>query len=295
MKLPKLPWTVEHSGRNVTTIRVEVTGGTKWEQWALLRTDAHHDNPKCNWNLERKHLEQAKERNAIIIDNGDLFCAMQGKWDKRADKSSIRPEHQEGNYLDLLVKTAADFYQPYSHLWAVFGLGNHETAIIKAHETNLTERLVERLKTNGTCPGMAGGYGGWVRFMFKSSTRCDSRILKHYHGSGGGGAVTKGVIDTNRLATFTPDAQIFFTGHSHDEWIFPITRERLSHKGDVYHDEQLHLRAGGYKDAWADGAMGFEVEKRHGPKPNGAMWLIFTQEFKGKGAWQVNVEARRAK
>jgi hypothetical protein len=41
----------------------------------------------------------------------------------------------------------------------------------------------------------------------------------------------------------------------------------------VYRDEQLHVRPPGYKDAWADGAGGFEVEKRHGPKPLGAVWI----------------------
>jgi len=46
----------------------------------LLRSDVHHDNPKCNQDLERKHLDEAIEYDAPIIDNGDLFCAMQGKW-----------------------------------------------------------------------------------------------------------------------------------------------------------------------------------------------------------------------
>ena len=71
--------------------------------WVLLTSDRHHDNPHCNQELEKKHLDEAKERNAVIIDYGDLFCAMQGKFDRRASKDHIRPAHQHGNYLDRLV------------------------------------------------------------------------------------------------------------------------------------------------------------------------------------------------
>lgn len=247
-----------------------------WEQWFLLRSDVHHDNPHCDQKLERKHLDQAKERNAGIIDAGDLFCAMQGKFDKRADKSALRPEHQSGDYLDRLVKTAADFYEPYAHNFLLIGRGNHETAIHKRAETDLTERLVERLNDRTKSKIQAGGYGGWVKFCFTSNkTKRDSRNLYYYHGTGGGGPVTRGVIQTNRLAVFTPDADFTLTGHTHDEWYVPIQRHRISERGDLYQDEQLHIRTPGYKDAWTDSYAGWEVEKMLGPKPIGAAWLRF--------------------
>ena len=64
---------IKHVGLNSTVITFDgIKAG--WEQWVLLRSDVHHDNPKCDQKLEKKHLEQAKEYNAIIIDNGDLFC-----------------------------------------------------------------------------------------------------------------------------------------------------------------------------------------------------------------------------
>jgi hypothetical protein len=44
------------------------------------------------------------------------------------------------------------------------GLGNHETGVLKRHETNLTERLVERLKAKGAPPVALGGYSGFVVF-----------------------------------------------------------------------------------------------------------------------------------
>lgn len=246
-----------------------------WEQWFLLRSDAHHDNPHCDWKLERKHLEEAKERGAGIIDNGDLFCSMQGKYDRRSDKSNLRPEHQSGEYLDALVRTAAEFYQPYAANFMLMAKGNHETKIRERHETDLTQRLVERLNTETKSNILASGYGGWVRFMFRRGTFCDSRILYHHHGHGGGGPVTRGIIQTNRYSVWNPDADFVLTGHTHDEWILPIPRQRISDLGKPYHDEQLHIRPPGYKDAWGDGHEGWEVEKALGPKTKGAAWLRF--------------------
>ena len=265
---------VKHVGPNSTTIRFDnVKSG--WEQWVLLRSDVHHDNPKCDQKLEKKHLDQAVERKAIVIDNGDLFCAMQGKWDKRSSKDSIRPEHQNGVYLDSLVSTAAEFYRPYAKLFVLLGKGNHETAIRGRHETDLTDRLAAKLREFGS-QAIAGGYGGFVRFQFLANkTKRQSRVLYHYHGSGGGGPVTRGTIQTSRIAVYTPDADIVLTGHTHDSWTVPIARQRLTQQGAIYHDEQLHVRVGGYKDAWADGSCGWEVEKMLGPKPKDSAWLRF--------------------
>jgi predicted phosphodiesterase len=265
---------IEHVGANSTSVYFDgIKSG--WEQWILLRSDVHHDSPKCDWKLERKHLDEAKEHNALIIDNGDLFCAMQGKWDKRSNKDSIREEHSKGNYLDALVETAAEFYKPYAKNFIVLGRGNHETAIRGRHETDLTDRLAYELRRAGS-KVIAGGYGGWIRFLFEANkTKRSSKVLYHYHGTGGGGPVTRGTIQTSRIAVFTPDADIVLTGHTHDSWMVPIARQRISQAGHVYHDEQYHIRCAGYKDAWGDGSHGWEVEKMLGPKPKDSAWLRF--------------------
>lgn len=286
-------WKVEKLHRNVVSIDFDAS--EQKEHWILLRSDVHHDNPKCDWEMERRHLDQAAERGAAIIDNGDLFCAMQGKWDKRSDKAAMRPEHQGGNYLDLLVQEAAEFYRPYAHLFAVIGKGNHETAIRKVHETDLTERLVAMMKSQGS-PVEISGYGGYVRLRFvQNSHKHKTRWLHHYHGTGGGGPVTRGVIQTNRLAVMHPDADIVLTGHTHDEWTMPIPRQRISRFGTPYHDEQLHVRVPGYKDAWADGDSGWEVERMLGPKNLGAAWLRCKFYESSDGKQHIEIEPSRAK
>jgi hypothetical protein len=286
----KLPYTLEHTHRNVVTVRFDVVGGFEWS--CLLRSDAHHDNPHCDQKLEREHLQQAKDRNAGIIDAGDLCCVMQGKWDKRADKTALRPEHQTANYFDSIVNTAADFYEPFAKNFIVMGEGNHESAVRKRHETDLVTRIVERLNTRTGSNIQRGGYSFWVRFMFTiSKTHRTSRLLHGFHGTGGGGPVTRGVIQTNRMAVFHPDPDVILTGHTHDQWIVPIARQRISDSGVPFHDEQVHVRTPGYKDGWGDGYGGWETEKMLGPKPKGAAWLTFKC---GRRPNAVEMEVTRA-
>lgn len=92
-------WRVSRAEGNVVHVQCDIKG-EQWEQHFLLRSDAHHDNPKSDRSLELKHLQEAVGYDAGVIDCGDLFCAMQGKYDKRSSKSDIRPEHQAGDYLD---------------------------------------------------------------------------------------------------------------------------------------------------------------------------------------------------
>lgn len=276
-----MSWSIRKINRNVVEITILTHRHFEWEQWVLLRSDVHHDNPKCKQDLERQHLEEAVSYNAPIIDNGDLFCAMQGKWDKRADKNALRDEHKGSNYFDLLVDTAAEFYKPFGKHFAVLGRGNHETAVTSRHETDLTDRLASRMRAQGS-DVEASGYGGFVIFRFldrnqteKSGGVKDSKVLYHFHGTGGGGPVTRGTIQTNRIAVWSPDAHIVLTGHTHDEWQMPIPRMRITKQGEIYHDEQLHIRCPGYKDAWGDSHCGWETEKMLGPKNLGSAWLRF--------------------
>jgi hypothetical protein len=131
---------ITHTHRNVLTLLFEdVSKG--WEKWFLLSADRHHDNAKSDHALARKHLMQCRERGGHALDFGDLFCAMQGKWDKRADQSQLRDELRGNNYLDALVDYNGDFFEEFADLFLIMSPGNHETSILKHHQTNLNERL----------------------------------------------------------------------------------------------------------------------------------------------------------
>ena len=49
------------------------------------------------------------------------------------------------NYLDALVQTAAEWFEPYASIIKVIGYGNHETSILKNCETDLIQRLADLL------------------------------------------------------------------------------------------------------------------------------------------------------
>jgi hypothetical protein len=240
----------------------------------LLRSDAHHDNAHTDIDMERRHLEEARKREALILDNGDCHCAMQGKWDRRADRSALRSEYQYGNYLDRLVDEAVKFYTPYARNWCMMGLGNHETSILKHHESNLTERTVEKLKGLGAVNLHTCGYAGWIRLVISApnTRRIGSLWMYHHHGYGGGGPVTRGTIQTARMAVYLPDADIVWTGHTHDQWIVPIERYRITTGDRTYLDRQTHARTPGYKDEFSP-QEGWHTERGGAPKPRGALWL----------------------
>jgi hypothetical protein len=183
------------------------------EQWFLLRSDAHQDNPQSRTDLEMKHLKEAEERNAIVLDFGDLFCAMEGKGDRRGAKN-LKPEHTKGCYLDALVNTAADKYEPYAHIWALMGQGNHEYSILQHQETDLLERLTAMLQDRTGHKVQAGGFANWVQI--RMGRRVTYKIYAH-HGYGGGGPVTQDTIQAQRMASYIEGADCTLSGHCFDD------------------------------------------------------------------------------
>lgn len=265
-------WTVEETDHAVQIVRMRYNGD--FEQKVLLRADAHHDNPKCLQDLERKHLDQALALGAPIVDAGDLFCAMQGKYDKRSSKEDVRPEHLDGNYLDALVQTAIDFYSPYRENFVAIGFGNHEKAIEDRHETSLTGRLCRALKVP------KGGWRGVVRFVFEHES--GGRIRKHDlfydHGNGGGGQGSKGVHKYRDRAMIFPGASVILTGHIHEAWYLEAVRWDVDGRGRITKDTQYHLCTPTYKDEFQQVGKGWVDTKGMPPKPLGAWWMTFFYE-----------------
>lgn len=244
-----------------------------WEQWVFLSADEHWDNPKCNLDLLKKHHEQAKERNAICLKFGDLFCAMQGKYDKRASKNDLRPEHQRSDYLDGLVETAAAWFEPYADNLLVCGYGNHETAIRNHHETDLLTRFTERLRAKGK-PTRTGGYDGWIRLSFtiQGTKRC-SLWIYYNHGWGGGGPVTKGAIDFNRIAARVDGADIVCSGHVHERMHVANVVVAINDAARPYRKQVDFIRCSTYKDEYGTGGKSWHIEKGRGPRPLGGYWM----------------------
>jgi len=158
----------------------------------------------------------------------------------------------------------------------------------------MTERLCERLREHGG-QARAHWYSGWVMFRCRRGEGGQGQTIRlfRHHGTGSGAPVTRGVIQTNRIAVQYPDADVVLTGHTHDDWIVSIPRMRITERGKIHHDEQLHVRVPGYKDAINDGAEGWETVKGHNIKSKGAVWLTIRQSNSGNRRWVVETQRAR--
>ena len=67
-------YTATKTGRNLFDVTYSLNCKlSKWEEWILLSGDRHWDNPKSDWKMQIKHLEEVKKRQAGVIDIGDLL------------------------------------------------------------------------------------------------------------------------------------------------------------------------------------------------------------------------------
>lgn len=241
--------------------------GSEWDQWVLLLSDVHFDSTVCDRDLLREHLLQARSRKADVLIFGDMFDVMGAKHDPRSDKSQIRPEYNVPNYLDAVVKDAAKYFKGFNI--KLIGMGNHERNIERRHETNVIERIADKIGA------LAVGYTGFIRFVFREPSG-KSRSLDMYfnHGSGGSAPVTKGTIQTNRRNA-SIDADIFVSGHNHNRWMMETTRFFADGVGSLRSKAVHHINLGAYKDhdTW-EGEMGF-------PAPNkGGVWLHLKKQVR---------------
>lgn len=260
---------LEKTNEDVFTFRDDEVG-EGWERYYHLMSDVHLDNPLCRRDMLERHLDISEEKQAKVLSFGDLFCAMGGKFDPRRSKTDVRPENNNDLYLDSIVRNNYKFLSPWAHRFALLGQGNHETSITKHNETDLTERLAEKLG----CAAM--GYSGYVRFLFNapSGGRRTQRTLFWHHGSGGGGEMTKGAGRVVRQAAWVPDADIVVGGHIHEEWEITLMRSRLSASGKTYIDKQTHLQLPTLKDEFTLSG-GYHIESGRPPKPLGTVLLRF--------------------
>ena len=251
-------------------------------QIAML-SDLHWDNPKCDWDLLKRDLDYCKTNNIPVMVNGDFFCLMQGKGDRRGNKSDIRPEHNNAKYLDSIVETAVEWFSPYADILTVIGYGNHETSVIKWQETDLLQRFVDLLNYKNGSNVYAGGYGGWIILRQEISAGIESSFkIKYFHGSGGGGVVTKGALNLTRALEMYEDFDVFTMGHIHENAARNDARDTINYNNKIgyrHEHKQIHMMlTGTYKEEYGDGSKGWHVERGAPVKPTGGRILVFESE-----------------
>jgi len=263
---------ISRINRNITRFDFEESNF----QIAVL-SDLHWDNPKCNRELLKSHLDYCLKHDIPVFINGDMFCLMQGKGDRRGNKSDVRSEHAFNNYFDSIVETAVEWFEPYAHIIKLIGFGNHETAIIKHQETDILSRFVDLLNYKTKSNILTGGYGGWIWFAYSRFNNKKTIKLKYFHGSGGGGVVTKGAINLTRALQMY-EADVFTMGHIHENSARTDAKEILStmnNAAEVKHKYIHSMITGTYKDEYIDGFGGWHIERGAPVKVLGGRILSF--------------------
>jgi hypothetical protein len=269
--------TIKH-GSNIHEIRIKGNEGK-----VALLSDLHWDNPKCDRALLKKHLDYCLANNIPVHINGDMFCLMQGRGDRRGNKSDILPEHNNARYLDSVIETAVEWFSPYKDILSVIGYGNHETSIIKHQETDVLRRFVDIFNYENKTNLYAGGYGGWMKYTLEVwKTTEISFVHKYYHGSGGGGSVTRGAINLTRALEMYGSMDLFSMGHIHENASRNDEREYLYHNSKKGYEIKLqttHMAlTGTYKEEYGDGSKGWHIERGAPPKPLGGRIAIFSSK-----------------
>jgi hypothetical protein len=276
---------IKHS-KNVHELQLEGI-----EVKIAMLSDLHWDNPHCDRDMLKRHLDYCLAENIPVMINGDMFCLMQGRGDNRRNKSDIRPEHNNARYLDSIVETAIEWFLPYAHIIKLIGYGNHETSIIKFQETDILQRFVDLLNYKAGSNIQTGGYGGWLvvrQSSNKNNTTSFSTKIKYFHGSGGGGIVTKGAINLTRALETYENFDVFSMGHIHENSCRNDVRDTLEqhpNSGYTLKQKQLHLMlTGTYKEEYGDGSQGWHVERGAPIKPLGGRILTIkcVRERSGK-------------
>lgn len=250
--------------------------------YLLNTSDWHFDNPKCRRQLLFSHLDEVKEKGGFIHVNGDTLCLMQGRYDPRGSKSQVRLEHQVDNYLDAVINDTAEKLVPYAHNILMISKGNHETSVSKRAETDVMQRLVERINTLAGSNIQMGAYSGMYTLSMKYKGGANHNYRIAYHHGLWGGVITKGTLSVVRLSSIYPDADMIVSGHTHDGWIVQHPRFKLTSNGTKLKVvNQRHVKSGTYKEEY-EGGNGFAVQRIGMPKFLGSvMTEIYYSKKKG--------------
>tara|TARA_Y100000310_G_scaffold44329_1_gene41372 strand:+ start:2416 stop:3291 length:876 start_codon:yes stop_codon:yes gene_type:complete len=251
-----------------------------WEQYFLLLSDIHFDSKYCNRRLLKRHLEQAKERNAPVMIFGDLLDLMQSKQDPRGSKSTIDPRYTSSDdYLSLVCEDVASFLAPYAPNLLLLSMGNHEFEYRRRHEIDPLTIVSTLLKSNTGYGPTIAPYSGWIQFKYQSgSGNRSGHNLKWHHGVGSSAPVTRGAIQTNRFSVMFPNADIQVRGHINQRFSMYIPREIINTRGRLITDQDaLHLQLGCYAQDNEDGNT-WSQRRGMGTSALGGWWLRLYQE-----------------
>lgn len=245
----------------------------------LLCSDFHLGSASADHDAIIAQLQQAKDIDADIIINGDLFDAI-GPKDRRFDLTTLHPSLRgQKDLAKGIVNMALEILMPYKNNIKLINLGNHEETWITYGYNDPVRRVLEELGREGS-KAKHGSFWGYVKtsFVVPSYRRRPSHKLLYLHGTGGDSPVTKGTIDFNRKGrNWVYDALTF--GHKHNLVCAVDQIADVSPAGKYTERKQLNLQTGSYYRNYRELAddevldQSYAARSAHPPKPIGGVFL----------------------
>jgi UDP-2,3-diacylglucosamine pyrophosphatase LpxH len=264
----------------------------------LFASDLHIGASRCDESLIRADLEWAKEHNARVFFNGDVFDAIWPSDRKRYGPTVLARGLRNA---DAVMNTALDYatklLAPYAALIHMIGVGNHESKTVKYHSTDLTALLIERLQAEARkeVPGHTihhGGYTGVIvqRFRRKGNSSVPLQVFYH-HGFGATARVTKGLISFARVAAWVESVDVIWLGHLHHRLAVPAATIRPPMSGDRLVTRPVyHIQSGAYSgddppqlDEGGCYQPDYVTEQGYGPSGRGGIRMAVRVCQGGKG------------
>lgn len=286
-------WTCNPFARNYLEIIFPYRRRKDWYQDVLLNSDTHLESIHSDLKWLRNVYKQTITRKAPIIMPGDVVDAMQGRHDPRRDPRELNPElvkrmNKGATYYQAVKDHAVEFLEPFRKNITLICPGNHETAVEKNGEWNMTSQIVA-----GLGHGIyRGGYAGNVRFTFRNEEPsekegCRTKELYYHHGTG---------LSTDSkvllMVAEHPDVHIFAIGNWHRVKEYPIERKRILRNGDRPLETVQFVQLGTIKDERGDDNGSYGTEKYHRLTRPSAHWLRF---YWDRPSNDVQVEVMRAR
>ena len=279
----------------IVTIKPIDVKTSEW-QYYLACGDHHLGNIGSDVKHIKKDLIEAKERNARILIDGDVFDCIYPRDSRRYNPAIIIPELRDrADPINATVEYGFGIFSDYAENIDIIGLGNHESATMHYNSVDVIKLLIEKLNAHLEKSGSDhrichGGYTGYLRYTCMLPgirTQRHFDILYH-HGGGGESRVTRGMIDINRKRTnWVYDLFIF--GHKHHTFAARDITIKLGSKGKLYKVSTRDVQTGTYLKSYPvveDGSVvGYEERGNHAPKPIGGVFGKW--RFTGSGSTEL--------
>ena len=225
---------------------IDIDYSKQKDHYYFFCSDIHFGNKGQDKELLKREFEHAKELNAKIFINGDVFDLILSGDRKRYTPSSDK--YNSDNNINLAIDEAYEFLSPYASQICMIGTGNHETSAQKFHQIDVIQQLVWSLNKTHKTNIKHGQYCGYIvlRYNYGNKGKVRSRKIYYNHGQGGSAEVTKGTIGLARHMN-NKICDVLWLGHTHtkvvlpSEWVIDIDKT-----GTIFQRERAGIITGAY-------------------------------------------------